>query len=87
MRDAARVLGYPYVVGDKVAKAMPPLVMGRDTPLKYCFEESEKYADGYKAAAELRAMVDTDTTWPRSSRWPGAWRACAARTASMPRRW
>ncbi|MCP4224450.1 MAG: DNA polymerase III subunit alpha, partial [Actinomycetia bacterium] len=61
VRDAARVLGYPYVVGDKVAKAMPPLVMGRDTPLKYCFEESEKYADGYKAAAELRGMVDTDS--------------------------
>ena len=60
VRDGARVLGYPYAVGDKVAKAMPPLVMGRDTPLKYCFEKSEKYADGYKAAAELRAMVETD---------------------------
>ncbi len=60
VRDAARVLGYPYAVGDKVAKAMPPLVMGRDTPLKYCFEQSEKYADGFKAAAELREMVDTD---------------------------
>ena len=61
VRDAARVLGYPYAVGDKVAKAMPPLVMGRDTPLRYCFEESEKYADGFKAAAELRTMVSTDT--------------------------
>ena len=59
-RDAARVLGYPYGVGDKIAKAMPPLVMGRDTPLKYCFEENPKYADGYKAAAELRAMYDAD---------------------------
>ena len=61
VRDAARVLGYPYAVGDKVAKAMPPLVMGRDTPLKYCFEENEKYADGYKAAAELRSMVEADS--------------------------
>jgi DNA polymerase III subunit alpha len=60
VRDAARVLGYPYGVGDKVAKAMPPLVMGRDTPLKYCFEENPKYTDGYKAASELRAMYDTD---------------------------
>ncbi len=59
-RDAARVLGYPYGVGDKIAKAMPPLVMGRDTPLKYCFEQHPKYADGYKAAADLRAMYDTD---------------------------
>ena len=60
VRDAARVLGYPYGVGDKVAKAMPPLVMGRDTPLKYCFERAPKYADGYKAAGDLRAMYDTD---------------------------
>ncbi len=60
VRDAARVLGYPYGLGDKVAKAMPPLVMGRDTPLKYCFEDIPKYADGYKAAAELRAMYDLD---------------------------
>ncbi len=29
VRDAARVLGMPYIVGDKVAKVMPPLVMGR----------------------------------------------------------
>jgi DNA polymerase-3 subunit alpha len=34
--------------------------MGRDTPLRYCFEEHPKYVDGYKAAAELRAMYDTD---------------------------
>ena len=60
VRDAARVLGYPYGVGDKVAKLMPPLVMGRDTPLKYCFEQSDKYADGYKAAAELRGLYDSD---------------------------
>ena len=60
VRDAARVLGYPYSVGDKIAKAMPPLVMGRDTPLKYCFEQIPKYLDGYKAAAELRAMCAAD---------------------------
>ena len=60
VRDAARVLGYPYGMGDKIAKSMPPLVMGRDTPLRYCFEDHPSYRDGYKAAAELRAMVDID---------------------------
>ncbi len=60
VRDAARVLGFPYGLGDKVAKAMPPLVMGRDTPLRYCFEEHPKYIDGYKAAAELREMYASD---------------------------
>jgi DNA polymerase-3 subunit alpha len=60
VRDAARVLGYPYSVGDRVAKAMPPLVMGRDTPLWACFDHNDKYGDGFKAAAELRAMYESD---------------------------
>jgi len=60
VRDAARVLGYPYVVGDKIAKLMPPLIMGRDTPLHACFEASEKYADGFKMATELRGLYEED---------------------------
>ena len=60
VRDAARVLGYPYIVGDKIAKAMPPLVMGRDTPLWACFEEHPKHAAGYKVATELRDMYALD---------------------------
>ncbi|HSS09940.1 MAG TPA: DNA polymerase III subunit alpha [Acidimicrobiales bacterium] len=60
VRDAARVLGYPYGLGDRVAKAMPPLVMGRDTPLWACFDRTPKYDDGYKAAVELRDMYSAD---------------------------
>jgi DNA polymerase-3 subunit alpha len=60
VRDAARVLGYPYQVGDKVAKAMPPLVMGRDTPLYACLDRHPKYEDGYKMATELREMYAAD---------------------------
>jgi DNA polymerase-3 subunit alpha len=60
VRDAARVLGYPYGVGDRIAKAMPPLVMGRDTPLWACFEQHPKYEDGFKTAAELREMYSVD---------------------------
>ncbi len=60
VRDAARVLGYPYAVGDRIAKAMPPLVMGRDTPLYACLEEHPKYHDGFKMATELRDMYATD---------------------------
>ncbi len=60
VRDAARVLGYPYVVGDKVAKLMPPLIMGRDTPLRACLEEVRGHEDGYKMAAELREVYGAD---------------------------
>ncbi|HEX4244213.1 MAG TPA: DNA polymerase III subunit alpha, partial [Acidimicrobiales bacterium] len=60
VRDGARVLGYPYIVGDKIAKAMPPLLMGRDTPLAACLDRTEGYEDGYAAAGELRAMYESD---------------------------
>ncbi|MBM3659106.1 MAG: DNA polymerase III subunit alpha [Actinobacteria bacterium] len=60
VRDAARVLGYPYVVGDKIAKLMPPLVMGRDTPLRACLEEVKGHEDGFKMASELRELYGAD---------------------------
>lgn len=63
VRDAARVLGKPYLVGDKIAKLMPPVIMGRDTPLKFCLEPDPKdeHKDGYRAAAELRALYESDS--------------------------
>jgi DNA polymerase-3 subunit alpha len=60
VRDSARVLGYPYAVGDKIAKLMPPLIMGRDTPLRACFEKVNGHEDGYKMAAELRTLYEAD---------------------------
>ena len=60
VRDAARVLDKPYAVGDQIAKAIPPPVMGRDTPLWACIEKHEQYLDGYKSSAELRQMYESD---------------------------
>ena len=60
VRDAARVLGHEWSVGDRIAKAMPPLIMGRDTPLYACLEEHPKFTDGYKMAGELRKMYEAD---------------------------
>ena len=60
VRDASRVLDYPYLLGDKIAKLIPPLIMGRDTPLRACFELDPKYTDGYKMASELRDLYEID---------------------------
>ena len=60
VRDASRVLDYPYLLGDKIAKLIPPLIMGRDTPLRACFELDPKYSDGYKMASELRNLYEVD---------------------------
>jgi DNA polymerase-3 subunit alpha len=60
VRDAARVLGFPPLVGDRIAKAMPPLVMGKDVPLAACLERTAGYEDRYGEAAELRDMYASD---------------------------
>jgi DNA polymerase-3 subunit alpha len=60
VRDAARVLGYPPQLGDKIAKAMPPLIMGQDLPLAACFAPIPGYESRYGEAAELRSLYGSD---------------------------
>ncbi|MGD0055588.1 MAG: DNA polymerase III subunit alpha [Acidimicrobiales bacterium] len=60
VRDAARVLGYPPQLGDKIAKAMPPLVMGQDVPLEACFTRMPGFEGRYAEAADLRALYGND---------------------------
>jgi DNA polymerase-3 subunit alpha len=55
IKDAARVLGYPYAVGDRITKAMPPPVMGKDMALSAVFDPNHAR---YGEAAELRSMVE-----------------------------
>ncbi|MGB8652419.1 MAG: DNA polymerase III subunit alpha, partial [Mycobacteriales bacterium] len=57
VKDAARVLGYPFAVGDKITKAMPPAVMGKDIPLSGIFDPSHKR---YGEAGEFRALYESD---------------------------
>jgi DNA polymerase-3 subunit alpha len=57
IKDAARVLGYPYAVGDRITKAMPAAVMGKDMPLAGVFDPSHPR---YGEATELRALHDAE---------------------------
>jgi DNA polymerase-3 subunit alpha len=57
VRDAARVMDKPYAVGDRISKAMPPLLMGRDVSLEECFDPlSERYHE----AQDLRSLYESD---------------------------
>ena len=38
VKDAARVLGFPYALGDRITKAFPPAVLGKDIPLSGIFD-------------------------------------------------
>jgi DNA polymerase-3 subunit alpha len=57
VKDAARVLGFPYATGDKITKAMPAAVMGKDIPLAGIFDPSHKR---YGEAGEFRSLYDSD---------------------------
>ncbi len=57
VKDAARVLGYPFSMGDRITKVMPPPVMGKDVPLGKIFDSShERYSEGN----EFRSLVQSD---------------------------
>ena len=62
IRDAARVLGYPYMVGDRLAKMFPRPLLGKDPSLQDCFEKSAdaKWAYAYTEAAELRKAYEEE---------------------------
>jgi DNA polymerase III subunit alpha len=46
IRDAARVLGHPYGLGDKVAKAMPPAILGKEATLTQVLETPTRGGGG-----------------------------------------
>ncbi|HEY8372430.1 MAG TPA: DNA polymerase III subunit alpha [Pseudonocardiaceae bacterium] len=59
IKDAARALhGQPgYALADRITKAMPPAVMGKDVPLSGVFDPAhERYAE----AAAVRALYESD---------------------------
>jgi DNA polymerase III subunit alpha len=58
LKDAGRVLGFPFSMGEKLTKAMPPAVMGKDMPLDGMFNKEHPR---FKEASEFRALIDTDT--------------------------
>ncbi|WP_232338867.1 DNA polymerase III subunit alpha [Agromyces aureus] len=57
LKDSGRVLGFPFSMGEKLTKAMPPAVMGKDIPLTGIFDTKHPR---YKEAADIRAIVETD---------------------------
>ncbi len=61
VRDATRVLGKEYGIGDKIVKAMPPLLMGRETPLHACLEAKPEYAETWDGAQGVRDLYRNDS--------------------------
>jgi len=58
LKDASRVLGFPFGMGEKLTKAMPPAVMAKDIPLAGITDPKH---ERYKEAAEFRAVLEVDS--------------------------
>ncbi|GAA1541547.1 DNA polymerase III subunit alpha [Actinomadura kijaniata] len=57
VKDACRVLGLPYALGDRITKAFPAAVGGREIPLSAVHDQAHPR---HGEAAELRRMYETD---------------------------
>ncbi len=57
IKDATRVLGYPYVIGEKLTKALPPSVMGKDISLSGIFDTKDPR---HGEAGEFRELYNSD---------------------------
>ncbi|MCW2913657.1 MAG: polymerase alpha subunit [Actinomycetia bacterium] len=58
IKDASRVLGFPYALGDRLTKAFPPAVMGKEISLSGIFNEKDPR---YSEAGELRKLYEEET--------------------------
>jgi DNA polymerase-3 subunit alpha len=57
LKDATRVLGYPYAIGEKLTKALPPSVMGKDITLSGVFDSQDAR---HGEAGEFRQLYESD---------------------------
>jgi DNA polymerase-3 subunit alpha len=66
LKDASRVLGYPFSMGERLTKAMPQAVMGKDIPLSGIFDpnhprysEAQEFRELHAQDAEVQKVVET----------------------------
>jgi DNA polymerase-3 subunit alpha len=65
IKDSTRVLGFPYALGEKLTKSLPPSIMGKDITLNGVFDkENERYAEAqefrnlYESEPDAKTIVD-----------------------------
>ncbi len=58
-RDAARVLGYDYGTGDRLAKQIPEPIMGRSPSFEECLKPGEELKRTYDSDPDAQKIIDT----------------------------
>ena len=66
IKDSTRVLGYPYAIGEKLTKTLPPAIMGKDISLAGVFDpkdprfgEASEFRSLYESDPDMKKVVDT----------------------------
>ena len=59
IRDAARVLGYDYGTGDRLAKQIPEPIFGRSPSFEECLKPGEELKRTYDSDPDARKILDT----------------------------
>ena len=66
IKDASRIHGFPFAIGDRLTKALPPSIMGKDISLAGVFDkENERYQEAqefrniYEEDPNAKVIVDT----------------------------
>ena len=57
-RDAARVLGYDYGTGDRLAKQIPEPIMGRSPSFEECLRSGQELRRTYDSDPDAKKIVD-----------------------------
>ncbi len=57
-RDAARVLGFDYGSGDRLAKQIPEPIMGRSPSFSECLKAGQELKKTYDAEPEAKRIID-----------------------------
>src|SRR6202042_3238940 len=65
IKDSTRVLGFPYALGDRITKAFPPAVMGKDIPLSGIFDASHPRYNEAGVIMSAETITDYIPVWTR----------------------
>jgi DNA polymerase-3 subunit alpha len=57
-RDAARVLGFDYATGDRLAKQIPEPIMGRSPSFAECLKKGQELKQTYDAEPDAKKILD-----------------------------
>jgi DNA polymerase-3 subunit alpha len=57
-RDAARVLGFDYATGDRLAKQIPEPIMGRSPSFEECLKKGQELKQTYDSEPDAKKIID-----------------------------